>query len=243
MLFVLVYLEMQSIFFFGADFADFPKSNSITLVSESACSFWNSLRQEYKLGWCFFESPNFIASIGTAKGSKTFACRIQKVRILEVQGWWFVNARGRIFHCTHGTLHGCIQHKHSSPFARSIVAYMAPCTLVLCSGTLHLLQDPRCTVVPAPWNRKIRKWEEVHPLLHIQHSAPQLSAVAPYTLCRIHPCFFYNVYPALNSKFLSQKAWRSRSRPFARIQLPKKNYYLGKRHSGYIFLVKKFRVI
>ncbi len=91
-LFVLAYLEIQSIFFWR-DFTDFPWSNSITLVSESACSFWNSLRQEYKLEWCFFELPNFIASYGIGKGSKSCACKIWKVRIVEVQGRRFVNAR------------------------------------------------------------------------------------------------------------------------------------------------------
>ncbi len=103
-IFVIAYLEMQFIFL-GADFTDFPKSNSVTLLSESVCSFWNSLRQEYELGWCFFELPNFMASYGTMKVCKTCACRMRKVRILEVRSRRFVNARARIFRRTCGTLH------------------------------------------------------------------------------------------------------------------------------------------
>ncbi len=74
----------------------------------------------------------------------------------------------------------------------------------------------------------------VHPLLHARRSAPRLSAVAPSILCRVHYCNFYYVYrrtrlfragaAALNSKFLSQRARTSRSRPFARIHPPEKTF-------------------
>ncbi len=59
-----------------------------------------------------------------------------------------------------------------------------------------------------------------------------LPAVAPCTLCRIHRRTFYHVYrrtrlcraAALNSKFLSQRARRSCSRPFARIHPSEKTF-------------------
>ncbi len=152
---------MQSICFWCPDF---PKFNFIALVSVSACSFWNSLRQEYKL-WCFFEFPNSMVSYGTAKESKTCACGMQKVWILEVRGRWLVNARARIFHSTHVTLHGIIHQKHSAPSAGSTVAQTAPCTSVLCSGSLHLSTLQRhpapsagsiaAPVAHASWNRPI----------------------------------------------------------------------------------------
>ncbi len=169
-----------------------------------------------------------MGSYGVAKGRKTCACRMRKVRILEVRGRRFVNARARIFRYPYGS----IQQKHSAPSARSIVAHTAPCTSVLCSGTLHLLQDSiAAPAAPTPWNRrltkaeffKIWKWEGVYPLLHVRRSAPRHSAVAPCTLYRIHRCTFSHVYrrtqlfraAALNTKFFSQRARRSRSRPFA----------------------------
>ncbi len=173
---------------------------------------------------------NFKFSYGTVKGSKICACGMQKVRILEVRDRRFVNASIRIFRCTHGTLRGSIQQKHPAPSAGVIVAHTAPCTSVLCSGTLHLgtLQRhpaPSARSIAAPAAPaefiKIWKWEKVHPLLHVWRRAPRHSAVAPCTLCRIHQCTFYHIYrrtrffraAALNNNFLSQKARRSRSRP------------------------------
>ncbi len=75
-----------------------------------------------------FELPNLMVSYDTAKGSKTCACGMQNVPILEVRGRRFVNARARIFRCTHGS----IQQKHRT------LCRIHRCTL----GTLHLLQDP-----------------------------------------------------------------------------------------------------
>ncbi len=137
-----------------------------------------------------------MGSYDTAKESKTCACGMRKVRILDVRGRQFVNARARIFRCTHGTPLGSIQQKYSAPSAGSIIAHLAPCTLVLCSGTLLLLQDtplhPR-RVMAAEFI-KIWKWKRVHPSLHVGRSAPRHSAVASCTLCRIHRCTFYHVY-------------------------------------------------
>ncbi len=89
-----------------------------------------------------FELLNLMASYATATGSKTWACGMRKVRILEVRGRRFVNARAQIFCCSHSTRHGSIQQKHPAPFAGSVVAHTAPCTSVFCSRTLQLLQDP-----------------------------------------------------------------------------------------------------
>ncbi len=98
-----------------------------------------------------------MASYGTAKGSKTCACGgMQKMRILEVRGRWFVNARSsdfsshtrysarqhsaeapctlcRIRYCTHGSLHLGTLQRHLAPSAEFIAA---PAT-------------------PAPWNRRV----------------------------------------------------------------------------------------
>ncbi len=96
------------------------------------------------------------------------------------------SSRSTVCKCesTDFSLHGSIQRKHPTHSAGSIVAHTAPCTSVLCSGTLQ-----RHPALSAGF--KIWKWERVHPLLHVRRSPPRHSApsaestAAPFTMSTI----------------------------------------------------------
>ncbi len=165
-----------------------------------------------------------MASYGTAKRSKTRACGMREVRILEVRGRRFVNTRARIFHCTLGS----IQHKYSAPSAGFIVAHTAPCTSVLCSGTLHFLQNP--SQHPRRLFREISGSRQL--------SSLQLGNERKYIALRSRSRPFARIHPPEKTfSNFGEKCFRADS--FRRMRFRAKGF--GLMASGKTFLVKQFR--
>ncbi len=150
------------------------------LVPVSASSFWNSLRQEYKLGWCFFALPNFMAIYDTAKE------QVPRILILPSK-----RSLRFIFSLilSHRLIHTLDTHAECKKI------FVDEFWIAEFDGQLwhnETDEDPRMWDVKSTDPRGSRstvcKCESADFSLHAWHSARQHSAEAPCTLCRIHCC-------------------------------------------------------